>query len=515
MNRRDFLLSGGLATLGAALPRAFRGSARQQADGRPNVLMIVMDSLSAENCSLYGYPRDTTPHLNRFAERSTVYHRHYAGGNFTAPGTATLLTGSYPWSHRAVNVLGTVLPEYEQRNLFHLFKQADYHNIALSHTPLATVLLSQFADDIQQLQRLENLALFQDTLLTRALPLDKYKVAFPSEMQYLAGTIDAIDSRVQPGSLFLSNLHRVWRTGGRKFARDPNWDEYPRGVPQAGNSTMFLLEDSFDWWNAELPKIQQPFMAYYHCYAPHFPYTPHVDFFEHFTGGWEPSGKPISRFGRENVWGSGNTISDLNFWRIDYDRYLASADLLIGQMLDHLEAQGILDNTIVVITADHGELFERGILGHTTPALYDPVARIPLMIYLPGQMQRQDINVPTSATDILPTLLALTGQSVPSWAQGEVLAPFNASPSADRPVFTVEAKNTNRNGKLSRRSVSVVQDRYKLVHYAGYEEADDVRELYDMEADSAELNNLIDRHPDIAAQLIAAIDERLHDAAAI
>ena len=184
-------------------------------------------------------------------------------------------------------------------------------------------------------------------------------------------------------------------------------------------------------------------------------------------------------------------------------------------MLDHLEAQGILDNTIVVITADHGELFERGILGHTTPALYDPVARIPLMIHLPGQMQRQDVYEPTSATDILPTLLALTGQSVPSWTQGEVLAPFNESPTANRPVFTVEAKNTNRNGKLSRRSVSVVQDRYKLVHYAGYEEADDVLELYDMDADSAELSNLIDSHPDIAAQLIATIDEHLRDAGAI
>ncbi|MGB1251185.1 MAG: sulfatase family protein [Candidatus Promineifilaceae bacterium] len=511
MNRREFLLNSGLATLGALIPQGLR----EQSDDRPNVLMIVMDSLAAENCSLYGYPRDTTPHLNRIAERSTVFHRHYAGGNFTAPGTATLLTGSYPWSHRAVNVLGTVRPEYEQRNLFHLFKQADYHNIALAHTPLATVLLSQFSADIQQLQRIENLALFQDTFLTRLLPFDKYKVAFPSEMQYLAGTIDAIDSRVQPGSLFLSNLHRVWRKAGRKFSQRNLGNNYPRGSPNAGNSIMFLIEDSFDWWKAELPKIKQPFMAYYHCYAPHFPYTPHIDYIDHFTNGWKAAGKPMSEFGRANVWGSGNTPSDLNFWRIDYDRYLASADLQIGLMLDHLEAQGTLDNTIVVITADHGELFERGILGHTTPALYDPLTRIPLMISLPGQRQRQDIHEPTSAADVLPTMLALTGQTVPNWVEGEVLMPYNANPTANRPVFTVEAKNTSRHGKLDRRSVSVVQERYKLVHYKGYAEAPDMQELYDMEADSAELNNLIDSKPDIAAQLSATIEAHLRDADAI
>lgn len=512
MNRREFLHSGGLAALGAMLPRQLR----QQVDNRPNILMIVMDSLSAENCSLYGYPRDTTPHLNRIAERSTVYHRHYAGGNFTAPGTATLLTGSYPWSHRAVNVLGTVTPAYESRNLFNLFKQADYHNIALAHTPLAAVLLSQFSDDIQQLQRLENLSLFHDTLLSRWLPMDKFAVTFPIEMQYLAGSIDAVDSRVQPGSLFLSNLHRLWRTGGRKWANMPYYPElYPRGVPKAGNSMMFLIEESFEWWKTELPKLQQPFMAYYHCYAPHFPYTPHVDFIDHFSDGWDAEAKPISKFGKEKVWGSGNTQDDLNFWRIDYDRYLASADLQIGQMLDHLEAQGTLDNTIVIITADHGELFERGILGHTTPALYDPVTRIPLLIHFPGQQTRQDIQTQTSAADILPTLLRLTGQSVPAWVEGELLPPFNQASLTDRPVFTVEAKATSRHGTFAQRSVSVVQDRYKLVHYVGYQEAENVRELYDMETDSAELVNLIDREPGIAAQLGITIDEHLRNAQAL
>jgi len=64
----------------------------------PNVLVIVFDTLSAAHTSVDGYPRRTTPHLERFAERATVYHRHHSAGNFANPGTASLLTGAYPWS---------------------------------------------------------------------------------------------------------------------------------------------------------------------------------------------------------------------------------------------------------------------------------------------------------------------------------------------------------------------------------------------------------------------------------
>ena len=72
----------------------------------PNIIVILFDAMSARNLSLYGYPRETTPFLDKFAARSTVYHRHYSGGNFTTPGTASMLTGMFQWKHRAFNVAG-------------------------------------------------------------------------------------------------------------------------------------------------------------------------------------------------------------------------------------------------------------------------------------------------------------------------------------------------------------------------------------------------------------------------
>ena len=72
---------------------------RRQA--QKNVIVLVFDAWSAHDVPLYGYQRDTVPNVVRFAENATVYHNHYTAGTFTVPGTASLLTGLLPWSHRA------------------------------------------------------------------------------------------------------------------------------------------------------------------------------------------------------------------------------------------------------------------------------------------------------------------------------------------------------------------------------------------------------------------------------
>jgi membrane-anchored protein YejM (alkaline phosphatase superfamily) len=95
----------------------------------PNIVILVLDALSAENMSLHGYARATTPNLERFAQRATVYNRHYASGNFTTPGTASLLTGVYPWTHHAINGSGLIARNMAI-NLFGSGKQ--YFRLAFS-----------------------------------------------------------------------------------------------------------------------------------------------------------------------------------------------------------------------------------------------------------------------------------------------------------------------------------------------------------------------------------------------
>src|SRR5512135_2471368 len=118
-SRRDFLKIGSLLSGAFAVSRlAPQISAPQSGTGRPNILILVFDAMSATNLSLYGYRRKTTPNLERFAQRATVYHTHYSAGNFTTPGTASLLTGLYPWTHRAINESGLIARNLTGQNLF-------------------------------------------------------------------------------------------------------------------------------------------------------------------------------------------------------------------------------------------------------------------------------------------------------------------------------------------------------------------------------------------------------------
>ena len=150
VTRRDFLKLAGLLPISIAAPR-FMSSLENlgNAQNNPqNVLVIVFDAWSAYHVSLYGYHRDTMPNLARLADRAVVYHNHYAGGNYTTPGTASLLTGTHPWTHRAFQPGGRVPEALVPDNIFSAFE--NYYRITYSHNLWANLLLRQFKSDLDQ-----------------------------------------------------------------------------------------------------------------------------------------------------------------------------------------------------------------------------------------------------------------------------------------------------------------------------------------------------------------------------
>jgi membrane-anchored protein YejM (alkaline phosphatase superfamily) len=149
LTRRDFLKLIGSASASLALQQVFQVSTgnSKQPSSLPGIIIILFDTMSARNLSVYGYPRQTTPNLERFAERATVYHSHYSAGNYTVPGTASFLTGMYPWTHRAINTSGLIKREYATRSFFHLFG-SPYQRVGFSQNVWADSFLNQFAPDI-------------------------------------------------------------------------------------------------------------------------------------------------------------------------------------------------------------------------------------------------------------------------------------------------------------------------------------------------------------------------------
>jgi choline-sulfatase len=267
----------------------------------------------------------------------------------------------------------------------------------------------------------------------------------------------------------------------------------------------FLLEDAIDWLQENLGPLPNPFMGYFHFYPPHSPYRTHRDFYNRFRGEKIPVQKPIDMFGKSDFY-------QVNKLRTEYDEFILYVDREFGRLIDYLDKSGLLDNTWVILTSDHGELFERGIIGHVTPVLYEPLIRVPLMIFEPSRTKRLDVHQTTSAVDILPTLLHVTGQEQVVWTEGNILPPFSGKESSsERSVYALEAKKNGTNDSLTTATIALMKDQYKLMYFFGYEElgGEERIELYDLKNDPEELNNLSLAKRETTAELLNELKQKL------
>lgn len=479
LSRRDFLKLAGLTPLGFIAPPIIKGLGTGQfAQGiKKNVLVILFDSFSAYDINLYGYGRETTPNLSRLAKRATVYYNHFSGGNYTTPGTASLLTMSHPWSHRAFRFGAQVIDEYASKSVFHAFD--DYHRVGYTHNPLANTLLMQFQRDIDEYVPMEKLFISDDGLVREMFSRDEdiATVSWTREMK-----------RSEFGysySLFLTYLYEKYKElqlAGYK-------DRYPIGLPNTNGGNYYALEEGIDWLRDQVTEFPQPFFAYVHYHPPHFPYKPRIEFNNIFS---KDSFKPLDK--PDDLFSEGNGFDTLLKSRSLYDEFILNVDSEFGRLFDTLESSGLLENTWVVMTSDHGEMQERGISGHVTPVLYQPIVRVPLMIFEPGKQTGTEVHTPTSAVDLMTTLLHLTGHKIPEWSEGKIMPPYaNDAAQLQNKVYTVQARRNNVELPLTEATIIQVMDNYKLIYYMGYPQLGDAGEklqLFDIKSDPDELNDL-------------------------
>jgi arylsulfatase A-like enzyme len=484
-NRRDFLKLAGMLPLGLAAPKL--GSLQSD---KKNVIIVVFDAFTAYNISLYGYGRETTPNIAKLAKRATVYHKHYAGSNFTTPGTASLLTGTYPWTHRAFKLDSIALDSYADRNIFAVFK--DYYRIAYSHNGWVNTLFDQFKEHIDEYIPREQLTLFSsDRLVQKVFPNDRDIAS--------VGWIRNV-KRQDEGyaySLFLSGLISSLE---EKYVAQYS-SQFPRGIPTARDEGGFLLEHAVDWITERIQAAPGPVFGYFHFLPPHDPYRTPSEFFGQFRNdGFKVEDKPLDVLATYQ-----DTDRDANILRQYYDEFILYVDREFGRMFDLLESSGQLENTVLVLTSDHGEMFERGIIMHGTDALYEPLIRVPLLIFEPGVTTRKDIYEPTSAVDLLPTLAHLSGHAIPEWTEGTLLPPYQqAEAPADRSIYAVRSYYAEGTAALSQASTVLVKGRYKLHYYFGYAEVDgkELVKLFDVRDDPGEMNDLSQSQKDIADEML-------------
>jgi membrane-anchored protein YejM (alkaline phosphatase superfamily) len=420
ISRRDFLKASAAFAASAIYTGAARilSSADPQTAGKPNILIFVFDAMSARNLSLYGYPRKTTPNLEKFAAHASVYHNHHSAGNFTTSGTASMLTGLYPWTHRAINYRGMIDRSLVEQNFFSLIG-TEYTRVAFTQNLWADILLSQFERDLDLHVPSDSFSRFADSLVQpNDLHADR-DLAYFVFQDFLNLRVD--DLYPFPGSLFLASadLARALTSNRPYISAD-----YPRGLPTNHDfayENTSVLEGVGHLIQSSMTQ-SMPYFGYFHFWSPHEPYGARRDFVGMFPEDLQLHDKPHHAFAINDF-----SNQSLRKYRREYDEFIADLDAEFGKFLSNLETSGVLENSYVIVTSDHGELFERGEQGHASALMYAPVTHIPLLISEPGRQARSDFHSLTSNLDLLPTVLQIAGRKIPDWAEGRLLPGFGGA----------------------------------------------------------------------------------------
>jgi arylsulfatase len=439
-----------LPALGCALLLALslagcteRGGGLRSSAPRPprHVFLVTVDTLRADHLSGYGYPRATSPELDRLAGTGVQFERAIAQWPKTGPSFASMFTGRYPQSTGLTYRAALNLPP-ELETLPEFFKAQGFTTLGVVSN---AVLAASFGWNA-------GFDEYVETWGGGEHPED------PVAFRHLLSA-----DRVNELALPLLDRHAGARTRG-KAERLFVWLHY--SDPHA----PYILP----------PGMANPFLG-----DPHDRRGTKVD----LTG---TTGKQI---GAED---------DLAFYVAQYDANVLVTDRAIAAALAHAKKLGLLDDALVVFTADHGEsLGEHGLLFEHGPLPYNTTAHVPLFFVRPGAVPAgRRIARPVELVDLYPTLrdLVAPGAAIPG-LEGETLVPFlgAAEPAADQAARFERAFSEAGSRWNQGYFTSVQEQTWKLVFRRPGRKAANrpVRyELYDLAADPLETRDLAEQHPE-------------------
>jgi arylsulfatase A-like enzyme len=432
---------------------------------RPNVLLVTIDTLRADRLSAYGYGRATSPNLDRLAREGVLFEQCSSTANSTNPSHTSILTGTNITTHGVADTPGT-----------------------FTRTDLPT-LAERFRDA-------------------------GYETAAVVSVRHLNGHISG----------FAAGFHDYFDVAEEETER------------QAADSVSLARA-----WVAA--RVERPFFLWLHLFDPHALYDPPAPYDQSFVSRRSPRIDVVLRrisaaeffdtqpdlsdgerarlsdqfelpFLDSVVFnGIGLTDSEVDYLDAMYDGEVAYTDASLADLLRELDARGVTDDTLVVVTADHGEALGEHEVYCNHRTLYDEVLHVPLIFRLPGKIPAgRRISQPVSGIDVAPTILHYAGLPRNGDLEGHSLKPAieNSSSLPDKPVFA----------ELNRYYASAVrEDRWKLIiprrdviekwlppglqRDRILQRLPPRNALFDLVEDPGETRDLVESHPDLAQRLLA------------
>jgi arylsulfatase A-like enzyme len=377
----------------------------------PNIVLIVLDTVGAKHLSLYGYQRPTTPNLERIAEECSVYSRCFAPACWTVPSHASMFTGLYPSQHGAFEsrfLLRDNLP-----HLVPILKAQGYTTIGISTNSLvspASGLCQNFDEfhDIGSHGRSRILAGLQGSdhnetgqgnngnLSARLQTAISSKSAMSNMLGYLWET-------GQAGEVFKTSMKMVSKQAAKWLRPHPidNATPYTR-------KTQRLMGDIL---RKRLASKNSPFFLFVNILQAHQNYCPPMRS-RRFSSWHDRVSTSPQKFYFHDA--SPDLAKLVATYRNLYDDEILYLDSVIGHLWKMFQSASLFDDTVVIITSDHGEHFgEKGHYTHVL-SLYNELLWVPLIVRFPRSLSWPSLDRRlASLTDLYATILDVVDSPMP------------------------------------------------------------------------------------------------------
>jgi len=422
----------------------------------PNVLIILLDTASARFLSCYGYPKKSSPFIDKLASEGVRFAHCYSNGAWTPPSHASLFTGlpsiAHKMNHDHINV--------RTREMFHKVRNR-------GQIPTLASLLSE----------------------------NGYQTA-----GFCGNGWVSWKSNINYGFKF-------WNVLGRSEQKKTR-ESTPQKVRGMSNNAAFAWADTrYD--------SSKPYFAFINYLTPHLKRKPSEKYRKRFVKGTCPAylHEIASRNCFGYIWNGRLKKEDIPAFEGLYAALICQTDDMIRELVRQFKKRGMMDNTIIVVCADHGdENGEHNLLDHQL-CVYNTLIHVPLIVWHSSSIRRPKVEKrPVQLSDVAPTILNMVGlpqvRRKQKQMKGLDLLREVSKHKGSRPIISehgvprIIIRNALPDVTLEqyqpylRRLKSIIYDGWKYIW-----SSDGADELYNLQRDHAETRNMIDTRPDKAGDL--------------
>ncbi len=423
------------------------------------MILVTIDTLRADRLGIYGFAQAHTPTLDQIARDGVRFDRAICQLPQTNPSHASLMTGLYA-STTGVKIHMVDKLKDGAQTLASVFAGAGYQTAGIYSW---VSLDPQFLGLNQGFQTYEGYVLNRGTVFGNPT------------LEQLAATYRQLKSQVP-----------IVKTADAVLGASDDFENTLDGRADVTNAAVLA------WLDAHA--ANGPFFLWVHYYDPHYPYAPPAGY-DHllglnYSGTIDGSVDTIHELTSDKL-----TPSPADLARLEelYQGEIAFTDAQLGKLVGYLNDHHLLDDTVLAVTGDHGESFgEHGDWTHGLK-VYESEIRVPLLLRYPRRLPAgTSVASPVQLIDVMPTLLDLTSLRAEKDVQGKTLLPLiGGTTDPNRAAFTELADES---------FVSVLTtDDWKLIR----NDANDELQLYRLDADEDEQQNLVKDEPQITADLHA------------